>query len=84
MGWIITLIIGGIVGWLASIVMKTNAQMGMIANVLVGIVGSFIGAWLAGVLGIGAQGGFLGFLVSIAGAVLLIFLLRALGIFKKA
>jgi len=43
MGWIITLIIGGIVGWLASIVMKTNAQMGLIANVLVGIVGSFLG-----------------------------------------
>jgi uncharacterized membrane protein YeaQ/YmgE (transglycosylase-associated protein family) len=84
MDLIISIVIGGIIGWLASIVMKTNAQMGMIANVLVGIVGSFIGAWLAGVLGIAAKGGFLGFLVSIAGAVLLIFLLRALGIFKKA
>jgi uncharacterized membrane protein YeaQ/YmgE (transglycosylase-associated protein family) len=82
MGLIITLIIGGVVGWLASIVMKTNAQMGMIANVLVGIVGSFLGYWLAGMLGIAAQGGILGFLVSIAGAALLIFLLRALGIFK--
>ncbi len=38
MSWIISLIIGGIVGWLASIVMKTNAQMGLIANVLVGAV----------------------------------------------
>ena len=82
MGLIITLIIGGVVGWLASIVMKTNAQMGMIANVLVGIVGSFLGYWLAGMLGIAAQGSILGFLVSIAGAALLIFLLRALGIFK--
>jgi uncharacterized membrane protein YeaQ/YmgE (transglycosylase-associated protein family) len=82
MGWIITLIIGGIVGWLASIVMKTNAQMGMIANVLVGIVGSFIGFWVAGLLGIGAQGSILGFLIAIAGAALLIFILRALGIFK--
>jgi uncharacterized membrane protein YeaQ/YmgE (transglycosylase-associated protein family) len=82
MGWIITLIIGGIVGWLASIVMKTNAQMGMIANVLVGIVGSSLGYWLAGMLGIAAQGGILGFLVAIAGAALLIFVLRALGIFK--
>ena len=36
MNWIVTLIIGGIVGWLASIVMKTNAQMGWIANVLIG------------------------------------------------
>lgn len=82
MDWIITLIIGGVVGWLASIVMKTNAQMGMIANVLVGIVGSFLGYWIAGVLGIAAQGGILGFLISIAGAALLIFILRALGIFK--
>lgn len=36
MGLIMTLIIGGIVGWLASIIMKTNAQMGWIANVAVG------------------------------------------------
>ena len=84
MSWIISLIIGGIIGWLASIVMKTNAQMGLIANVLVGIVGSMLGYWLAGVLGIGAAGGIVGFLVAIAGAVLLIFILQALGIFKKA
>ena len=42
MSWIISLIIGGIVGWLASIVMKTNAQMGLIANVAVGVVGSLL------------------------------------------
>jgi uncharacterized membrane protein YeaQ/YmgE (transglycosylase-associated protein family) len=83
MGWIVTLIIGGIVGWVASIVMKTNAQMGMIANVLVGIVGSSIGYWIAGMLGMTAKGGILGFLVAVAGAALLIFVLRALGIFKK-
>jgi uncharacterized membrane protein YeaQ/YmgE (transglycosylase-associated protein family) len=84
MDWIVTLIVGGVVGWLASIVMKTNAQMGMIANVLVGIVGSALGAWAAGVLGIAPSGGILRFVVAIAGAVLLIFILRALGIFKKA
>ena len=43
MDLIISLIIGGIVGWLASMVMKTNAQMGWIANVLVGVVGSALG-----------------------------------------
>ena len=84
MGWIITLIIGGIVGWLASIVMKTNAQMGMIANVLVGIVGSSLGFWLAGVLGIDPSGGFLRFAVAVLGAAVLIFILKALGIFKNA
>jgi uncharacterized membrane protein YeaQ/YmgE (transglycosylase-associated protein family) len=82
MNWIITLIIGGVVGWLASIVMKTNAQMGIIANVLVGIVGSLLGFWLAGQLGIAAADGIVRFLIAIVGAVLLILLLRAVGAFK--
>jgi uncharacterized membrane protein YeaQ/YmgE (transglycosylase-associated protein family) len=84
MGWIISLIIGGVVGWIASILMKTNAQMGMLANVLVGIAGSALGFWLAGMLGISAGGGLIRFVVAVAGAALLIFILRALGIFKKA
>jgi len=83
MGWIISLIVGGIVGWLASIVMKTDAQMGWIANVLVGIVGSALGYWLAGLLGLAPAGGILGFVVAIAGAALLIFILTKLGIFRK-
>jgi uncharacterized membrane protein YeaQ/YmgE (transglycosylase-associated protein family) len=57
MSWIVSLIIGGIVGWLAGIVMKTNAQMGWIANVLVGVVGSTLGYWIAGLLGFAAVGG---------------------------
>lgn len=83
MNWIISLIIGGIVGWLASIIMKTNAQMGWIANVLVGVVGSLLGYWLTGLMGIAATGGILRFVVAIAGAVLLIFILRKLGVFGK-
>ncbi|MCM2316242.1 MAG: GlsB/YeaQ/YmgE family stress response membrane protein [Thermoanaerobaculia bacterium] len=82
MNWIISLIIGGIVGWLASIVMKTNARMGCIANVVVGVVGSVLGYWLAGLLGLSAPGAIVGFLVALGGAVLLIFILRALGLFK--
>lgn len=84
MNWIITLVIGGIVGWLASMLMKTNAQMGWIANVLVGIIGSALGFWLAGVLGIAPAGGILRFVLAVAGAVLLIVILRALGVFKKS
>ena len=83
MGWIISLIIGGIVGWIASIVMKTNAQMGMIANVLVGIVGSFLGFWLAGLGGIAPSGGILRFVVAVIGAALLIFVLKSVGVFGK-
>ena len=82
MNWIITFVVGGIVGWLASMVMKTNAQMGIIANVLVGIVGSSLGFWLAGVLGLAAYGALAQWLVAIAGAAILIVILRALGIFK--
>lgn len=83
MGFIGSLIVGGIVGWLASIFMKTNAQMGVIANVLVGIVGSSLGFWLAGLLGIAAGGGILRWVVAVAGAALLIVILRKLGIFKS-
>jgi uncharacterized membrane protein YeaQ/YmgE (transglycosylase-associated protein family) len=84
MNWIISIIIGGIIGWLASIIMKTDAQMGLIANILVGIVGSALGYWLAGVLGIGTGNAVIGFLVGVAGAVLLVFILSKLGMFKKA
>lgn len=84
MSWIISLIIGGIVGWLASMVMKTDAQMGWIANVLVGVVGSMLGFWIAGALGIAPTGGILRFVVSIAGAALLIFILGKLGIFRRS
>jgi uncharacterized membrane protein YeaQ/YmgE (transglycosylase-associated protein family) len=83
MNWIITLIIGGIVGWLASIIMKTNAQMGLIANVAVGVVGSLLGFWLAGLIGLEPTGGILRFVVALAGAALLIFILGKLGIFRK-
>ncbi|MFN3751465.1 MAG: GlsB/YeaQ/YmgE family stress response membrane protein [Thiobacillus sp.] len=83
MGWIITLIIGGIVGWLASILMKTNAQMGLIANVLVGVAGSMLGFWVAGVLGFAAVGTLARFAVAVAGAALLIFILGKLGFIKK-
>ena len=83
MGWIVSLIIGGVVGWLGSLIMKTDAQMGVIANVLVGIVGSMLGFWIAGLLGIVAIGGIARFLVAVAGAVVLIFILGKLGVFKK-
>jgi uncharacterized membrane protein YeaQ/YmgE (transglycosylase-associated protein family) len=81
MNIIVSLIVGGVVGWLASLVMKTNAQMGILANVLVGIVGSGVGFWLAGQLGIGG-GAVVRWLVAIGGAVLLIALLKVLNVFK--
>jgi uncharacterized membrane protein YeaQ/YmgE (transglycosylase-associated protein family) len=82
MNWIVTIVVGAIVGWLASIVMKTNAQMGAIANILVGIIGSSLGFWLAGVLGLSSGGPVIGWVIAVAGAALLIFILKALGVFK--
>ena len=82
MGWIVTIVIGGIIGWLASIVMKTNAQMGIIANVLVGVVGSVLGSWLAAQLGVPATSALVGYVISIVGAVILIAVLKMLGVFK--
>ena len=43
MNFIIWLIVGGIIGWLASMIMRTDGQQGIILNVIVGIVGSFLG-----------------------------------------
>src|SRR4026208_846965 len=54
MGLLISIIIGGIIGWLASLIMKTDAQMGILANVVVGIVGSALGHFLAGAPGLAA------------------------------
>ncbi|MDB6163100.1 MAG: transglycosylase associated family protein [Xanthomonadaceae bacterium] len=78
MNFIIWLIVGGIIGWLASMIMKTDAQQGIILNVIVGIVGAFLGGWLGGMLGIGGgninSGNFSlpGLLVSLVGAVVLL------------
>lgn len=46
MNLIIWLVIGGIIGWLASIVMNRNAQQGIFLNIIVGIIGAFIGGFL--------------------------------------
>src|SRR5690606_41377760 len=50
MGIIIWLIVGGIVGWLASLIMRRDAQQGILLNIVVGIVGALIGGWLIGPL----------------------------------
>ena len=48
MGLIIALIVGGVIGWLASIIMRTDAQQGILLNIVVGIVGSLLGSFLLG------------------------------------
>lgn len=82
MNIIVTLIIGGVIGWLASMVMKTNAQMGILANIVVGIIGAFLGFWIAGLVGVAAMTGVARWIVAVVGAVILIAILKALNIFK--
>ena len=77
MNFIIWLIVGGIIGWLASIVMKTNGQQGMFLNVVVGIVGAMLGGWvISPLVGVGTinQDNFSmpALLVSFVGAVILL------------
>ncbi len=46
MNFILWLILGGVIGWLASIVMKTNDQQGVFLNIVVGLIGAVLGGWL--------------------------------------
>lgn len=76
MGIIVWLIMGGLVGWIASMIMGTNAQQGIILNVVVGIVGALIGGWLIGpLLGAGTINDgitIMSFIVSLIGAIILL------------
>jgi len=81
-GLIMALIVGGVCGWLASIVMKTNAQMGILANVVVGIVGGVIGSWLSGVLGLGPYGTGGRLVMIVVGAIVLIAILKSLKVLR--
>jgi uncharacterized membrane protein YeaQ/YmgE (transglycosylase-associated protein family) len=75
--WILIIIIGGILGWLASIIMRTDAQQGILLNIVVGIIGAVLGGLiLAPLLGGGniTQGDFSisSLLISLLGAVILL------------
>lgn len=77
MNYIIWLVVGGLIGWVASLIMRTNAQQGLFLNIVVGIVGSLLGGWfLSPLLGISTinQGNFSvgGLLVSLLGAIVLL------------
>jgi uncharacterized membrane protein YeaQ/YmgE (transglycosylase-associated protein family) len=79
-GWIGTLIIGGLAGWIAE--KLTRSDMGVLMNIIVGIIGAYIGAFLANLLGLRLgevfQGWFWGnLLVAVVGAVILLLVVKA-------
>ncbi|OPZ86265.1 MAG: hypothetical protein BWY76_01032 [bacterium ADurb.Bin429] len=79
MNILLWIILGGIAGWLASILMGTNARQGCLADVLIGIVGALLGGFLFNLLGGAGITGFnlWSLFVAVLGAVILIALLRA-------
>ena len=81
MNFIIWLIVGGVIGWVASMIMKTDAQQGVFLNIVVGIVGAFLGGWLISpLIGVGTinQDNFSlpAMLVSLVGAVILLAIVK--------
>ncbi len=85
MNFILWLIVGGLIGWVASILMKTNDQQGIVLNVIVGIIGAVLAGWIVSPLvGVGTinQDNFSlpGLFVSLVGAVIL---LTVMSIFRR-
>ncbi len=79
MSIIIWIIVGALAGWIASMIMKTDAQMGAVANIVVGILGAFIGGWVLSLVGTPPTPGQLNIpsiLTAILGAVILLFIVK--------
>ena len=79
MNFIIWLIVGGIVGWLASLLMRTDGQQGILLNIVVGIVGAFLGGLLFRMFGASGVTGFnlWSLVVALVGAVVLLAIVKA-------
>lgn len=76
MGIIAWIVLGGIAGWIASLIMKTDKQMGLLGNIVVGIVGGLLGGFILQMFGVEGVEGFnlWSLLVAILGAVILLWL----------
>ncbi|WP_018025015.1 GlsB/YeaQ/YmgE family stress response membrane protein [Corynebacterium ulceribovis] len=80
---ILWIVIGGIAGWIASKIMGTDASMGIIANIIVGILGAVIGGWLLGIfmdIDMGSGNWFVTLITAVVGACLLLWIV---GLFTK-
>ena len=79
---ILWIIFGGVSGWIATLIVGNDASYGIAGNVIVGIIGAFIGGWIADKLGFGGKPGvdrptnFASFITAILGAVILLVLLN--------
>ena len=88
MSWIIAIIVGAVIGWLAGLIMKTEDRQGCILNIIIGIIGSALGKLIFGdLVGIGAAWragsfSFAGIIWGALGAIILIIILKALKVLK--
>ena len=73
---IVWIVVGGLAGWVASLIMKTDKQQGLIGNIVVGILGALVGGFIVGLAGADGFNGFniWSFLVALLGALVLTFL----------
>lgn len=80
MGFLAWIVFGGLVGWVASKLMGTDEQQGILANIGVGIVGALIGGFLASAITGTAVSGFnvMSFIIALIGAVILLWLIKAM------
>ena len=77
MDLIIMIVLGGLAGWLASVLFKGSGS-GLIVNIIVGIIGSVIGGWVLGFLGLASQSAFGSFITAVVGAIILLAIVRAI------
>lgn len=80
MGILLWIVFGGIIGWIASVIMGTDGQQGLLLNIVIGIVGAVVGGWLMSFIGESGISGFnlYSFVVALAGAVVLIAIAKML------
>ncbi len=75
-GLLVTLLVGGIAGWLAGLIMKGRG-FGLLGDIVVGVIGAFAGRWALGLLGIAIGGGFFAAIINaVIGAVLVLFVIK--------
>lgn len=78
MGLISWILVGGIAGWLASKIMNTDHSMGLLANIVVGVIGAFVGGFIVGILGGSGVSGFniWSVLVALLGSVVFLWVVK--------
>ncbi len=83
MGLVTWIVFGALAGWIASIIMKRNSEMGGLSNIVVGVIGGLLGGFVASLFGLGTVSGFnlYSLLIAIGGACVLLLIVTG---FKKA